>query len=105
MLNNLPMKTTGKPTIKHWSRDMNDTHGTVTHFVAAMGTTGITERVYLPKEQNSDVQIVGAQPSDQIPGIRKWPQEYLPKIFDASKVDRIIEVSETEACNDQATGA
>lgn len=78
----------------------NDTRGTVTHFVSAMGTTGtiMGTSTYL-KEQNSDVQIVGAQPSDgsQIPGIRKWPQEYLPKIFDASKVDRIMEVSETEA--------
>lgn len=78
----------------------NDTNGTVTHFVAAMGTTGtiMGTSTYL-KEQNSNVQIVGAQPSDgsQIPGIRKWPKEYLPKIFDATKVDRIVEVSETEA--------
>jgi cysteine synthase B len=51
------------------------------------------------KEKNPNIQIVGAQPSEgsQIPGIRKWPQEYLPKIFNASKVDRIIEVSEAEA--------
>ena len=51
------------------------------------------------KEKNPAIKIVGAQPSDgsQIPGIRKWPQEYLPKIFDASKVDEIIEVSEKEA--------
>jgi cysteine synthase B len=78
----------------------NDTQGTVTHFVAAMGTTGtiIGTSTYL-KEKNPAIQIVGAQPSDgsQIPGIRKWPQEYLPKIFDASKVDAIIEVSEKEA--------
>lgn len=78
----------------------NDTEGTVTHFVAAMGTTGtiIGTSTYL-KEKNPAIQIVGAQPSDgsQIPGIRKWPQEYLPKIFDASKVDTIIEVSEIEA--------
>jgi cysteine synthase B len=77
-----------------------DTQGTVTHFVAAMGTTGtiIGTSTYL-KEKNPAIQIVGAQPSDgsQIPGIRKWPQEYLPKIFDASKVDEIIEVSEKEA--------
>lgn len=77
-----------------------DTHGNVTHFVAAMGTTGtiIGTSTYL-KEKNPNIQIVGAQPSDgsQIPGIRKWPQEYLPKIFDASKVDTIIEVSEKEA--------
>jgi len=78
----------------------NDTKGTVTHFVSAMGTTGtiIGTSTYL-KEQNKSIQIIGAQPSDgsQIPGIRKWPQEYLPKIFDASKVDTIMEVSEQEA--------
>ena len=78
----------------------NDTEGTVTHFVSAMGTTGtiIGTSTYL-KEKNPAIQIVGAQPSDgsQIPGIRKWPQEYLPKIYDASKVDTIIEVSELEA--------
>lgn len=78
----------------------NDTHGSVTHFVSAMGTTGtiMGTSTYL-KEKNANIQIIGAQPSDgsQIPGIRKWPQEYLPKIFDASKVDRIIEVSEKEA--------
>lgn len=77
-----------------------DTEGTVTHFVSAMGTTGtiIGTSTYL-KEKKPSIQIVGAQPSDgsQIPGIRKWPQEYLPKIFDASKVDTVIEVSETEA--------
>ena len=78
----------------------NDTEGTVTHFVSAMGTTGtiIGTSTYL-KEKNPAIQIIGAQPTDgsQIPGIRKWPQEYLPKIFDASKVDTIIEVSEQEA--------
>ncbi|MDZ4331895.1 MAG: cysteine synthase CysM, partial [Flavobacterium sp.] len=78
----------------------NDTEGTVTHFVSAMGTTGtiIGTSTYL-KEKNPSIQIVGAQPSDgsQIPGIRKWPEEYLPKIFDAKKVDTIIEVSEDEA--------
>jgi len=77
-----------------------DTQGTVTHFVSAMGTTGtiIGTSTYL-KEKNPNIQIVGAQPSDgsQIPGIRKWPVEYLPKIFDASKVDTIMEVSEQEA--------
>ncbi|WP_300976861.1 cysteine synthase CysM [Flavobacterium sp.] len=77
-----------------------DTEGTVTHFVSAMGTTGtiIGTSTYL-KEKNPSIQIVGAQPSDgsQIPGIRKWPQEYLPKIFDASKVDTVIEVTEKEA--------
>jgi cysteine synthase B len=78
----------------------NDTKGTVTHFVSAMGTTGtiMGTSTYL-KEQNPNIQIIGAQPSDgsQIPGIRKWPQEYLPKIFDASKVDVVMEVSEQEA--------
>ena len=78
----------------------NDTKGSVTHFVSAMGTTGtiIGTSTYL-KEQNKNIQIIGAQPSDgsQIPGIRKWPQEYLPKIFDASKVDAVMEVSEQEA--------
>src|SRR3970282_2313989 len=78
----------------------NDTEGTVTHFVSAMGTTGtiIGTSTYL-KEKNPAIQIIGAQPSDgsQIPGIRKWPQEYLPKIFDASKVDVVMEVSEKEA--------
>ncbi len=78
----------------------NDTNGTVTHFVSAMGTTGtiIGTSTYL-KEKNPSIQIVGAQPSDgsQIPGIRKWPKEYLPKIFDASKVDSVQEVSEKEA--------
>ncbi len=77
-----------------------DTHGTVTHFVSAMGTTGtIMGTSTFLKEKNPNIQIVGAQPSDgsQIPGIRKWPQEYLPKIFDASKVDTIMEVTEKEA--------
>jgi cysteine synthase B len=77
-----------------------DTHGTVTHFVSAMGTTGtiIGTSTYL-KDKNPNIQIVGAQPSDgsQIPGIRKWPKEYLPKIFDAAKVDTIMEVTEKEA--------
>jgi len=78
----------------------NDTEGTVTHFVASMGTTGtIMGTSTFLKEQNQNIQIIGAQPSDgsNIPGIRKWPVEYLPKIFDASKVDRIMEVSESEA--------
>jgi len=77
-----------------------DTNKTVTHFVATMGTTGtiMGTSTYL-KEQNKNIQIIGVQPSDgsQIPGIRKWPQEYLPKIYDASKVDKIMEVSEIEA--------
>ena len=79
-----------------------DTHGKITHFVSAMGTTGTimgTSR-YL-KEQNSNVQIVGVQPKGEskIPGIRRWPEEYLPKIFDASRVDRIIEVDQIDAEN------
>ncbi len=77
-----------------------DTDGTITHFVSAMGTTGtiMGTSSYL-KEKNPNIQIVGAQPSDgsQIPGIRKWPQEYLPKIFDASKVDITVDISEAEA--------
>jgi len=77
-----------------------DTEGGVTHFVSAMGTTGTimgTSR-YL-KAQNPAVRIVGVQPEEgsSIPGIRRWPQAYLPKIFDASRVDRIIDVSQTEA--------
>ncbi|MBS1169358.1 MAG: cysM [Burkholderiaceae bacterium] len=77
-----------------------DTGGRVTHFVSAMGTTGTimgTSR-YL-KEQNPQIQVIGAQPDDhsQIPGIRKWPQEYLPKIFDRSKVDQVEEVSQAAA--------
>lgn len=77
-----------------------DTKGTVTHFVSAMGTTGtIMGTSTFLKEQNKSIQIVGAQPTDdsKIPGIRKWPEAYLPKIFDRSKVDQVIEVSETEA--------
>ena len=77
-----------------------DTEGAVTHFVSAMGTTGtiMGTSTYL-KEQNKGVEIVGVQPTDdsKIPGIRKWPEAYLPKIFDASKVDRVIEVSQEEA--------
>ena len=77
-----------------------DTNGQVTHFVSSMGTTGtIMGTSTFLKEQNKNVQIVGVQPADdaKIPGIRKWPQEYLPKIFDAKKVDTIMEVSEAEA--------
>lgn len=77
-----------------------DTNGEITHFVSAMGTTGtiMGTSTYL-KEKNKAVQIVGVQPTDdsKIPGIRKWPEEYLPKIFDASKVDSVMEVSESEA--------
>lgn len=77
-----------------------DTRGKVTHFVSSMGTTGTIMGVskYL-KEKNKDIQIVGVQPEDgsKIPGIRKWPEEYLPKIFDKSRVDQIIEVNTDEA--------
>jgi len=77
-----------------------DTKGTITHFVSAMGTTGTVmgTSTYL-KEQDPDIHIVGAQPTDnsKIPGIRKWPEEYLPKIFNPTKVDTVIEVSEQEA--------
>lgn len=77
-----------------------DTEGKITHFVSAMGTTGTIMGVsqYL-KEQNSNVQIVGTQPTDGscIPGIRRWSKEFLPKIFDPKKVDRIMDVSEADA--------
>ena len=77
-----------------------DTEGKVTHFVASMGTTGTimgTSR-YL-KEQNPDIKIIGVQPEEgsQIPGIRKWPEEYLPSIYDASRVDELIYVSQANA--------
>jgi cysteine synthase B len=77
-----------------------DTEGKVTHFVSAMGTTGtIMGTSTFLKEQNPDIQIVGVQPTDnsRIPGIRKWPPEYLPSIFDPRKVDQVMEVSESEA--------
>jgi len=77
-----------------------DTNMKVTHFVSSMGTTGtiMGTSTYL-KEQNNNIQIVGVQPTDnsRIPGIRKWPKEYLPKIFNPNKVDRVIEVSDVEA--------
>lgn len=76
------------------------TKGTITHFVSAMGTTGTIMGCsrYL-KEQSENIQIVGCQPTDDssIPGIRKWPKEYLPEIFDRNRVDRVIEVSEQDA--------
>jgi cysteine synthase B len=77
-----------------------DTEGKITHFVSAMGTTGtIMGNSRFLKEQNPHIKIVGAQPTDgsSIPGIRKWPQEYLPKIFERHRVDEIIEVSQAEA--------
>jgi cysteine synthase B len=87
------VKTTG-PEI--W----RDTEGKITHFVSAMGTTGTIMGCsrYL-KEQNSDIQIVGCQPTDgsSIPGIRRWPEAYLPKIFDPKRVDRVMDVTEAEA--------
>ena len=77
-----------------------DTAGCVTHFVSSMGTTGTIMGVsrYL-KEQNPSVQIIGCQPTSgsQIPGIRKWPEAYLPSIFDRKRVDRVIEVSQADA--------
>ncbi|HWV32061.1 MAG TPA: cysteine synthase CysM [Dyadobacter sp.] len=77
-----------------------DTNQQITHFVSSMGTTGTIMGVsrYL-KEQNSNIQIVGCQPNDgsSIPGIRKWPVEYLPKIFEKERVDRVIEVSQEDA--------
>ena len=78
----------------------NDTHGKVTHFVSAMGTTGTIMGVsrYL-KEMNPNIQIVGTQPTDgsSIPGIRRWSPEFLPAIFEADRVDRVIDVSQDQA--------
>lgn len=77
-----------------------DTKGKITHFVSSMGTTGsiMGNSMYL-KEKNSDIQIVGCQPTEEssIPGIRRWPEAYLPKIFDSSRVDRTMDVSQIEA--------
>ncbi|MBC3811836.1 MULTISPECIES: cysteine synthase CysM [Undibacterium] len=77
-----------------------DTKGKVTHFVSAMGTTGTIMGVsaYL-KQQNPQIQIIGAQPEEgsQIPGIRKWPEAYMPKIFDKAKVDQVESVSQGDA--------
>jgi S-sulfo-L-cysteine synthase (O-acetyl-L-serine-dependent) len=77
-----------------------DTNQQITHFISSMGTTGTIMGVstYL-KEQNDNISIVGCQPTEgsRIPGIRKWPEAYLPKIFDRSKVDRIVEVDEKDA--------
>jgi cysteine synthase B len=78
----------------------NDTNQKITHFVSSMGTTGTIMGVsrYL-KEQNPAIQIVGCQPTDgsKIPGIRKWPEAYLPTIFDKKRVDRVIEIDEADA--------
>ncbi|HYA19210.1 MAG TPA: cysteine synthase CysM [Burkholderiales bacterium] len=77
-----------------------DTQGKITHFVSSMGTTGTImgcSRFF--KEKNPAIQIIGCQPTEgsQIPGIRKWPEAYLPKIFDRKRVDRVIEVSQQDA--------
>ncbi len=79
-----------------------DTGGSITHFVSAMGTTGtIMGTSRFLKEQNPDIQIVGVQPEGEskIPGIRRWPQEYLPKIYEPGRVDRVIEVDQQSAEN------
>ncbi|WP_373921776.1 cysteine synthase CysM [Undibacterium cyanobacteriorum] len=77
-----------------------DTKGRVTHFVSAMGTTGTIMGVSaFLKQQNAEIQVVGVQPDEgsQIPGIRKWPEAYLPKIYDKARVDRLEYVSQTAA--------
>lgn len=77
-----------------------DTDGNITHFVSSMGTTGtITGTARFLKETNNQVQIIGVQPAEgaSIPGIRRWPKEYLPSIFDSSVVDREMDVSQAEA--------
>jgi len=79
-----------------------DTNKGITHFVSSMGTTGTImggSRYF--KEQNSAIQIVGCQPTEEasIPGIRRWPTEYLPKIFEPSRVDRVMDVTQQEAIN------
>ena len=77
-----------------------DTNGSITHFVSSMGTTGTImgcSRYF--KEQNSNIQIIGCQPTEEssIPGIRRWPAEYLPKIFEPSRVDRVMDVTQQDA--------
>ena len=77
-----------------------DTEGKITHFVSSMGTTGTIMGVSrFLKEKNPMVQIIGCEPTEgsQIPGIRKWPQAYLPRIYDAARVDRIVPVSQADA--------
>lgn len=77
-----------------------DTNKSITHFVSAMGTTGtIMGCSHFFKEQNSSIQIVGCQPTEgsSIPGIRRWPAEYVPKIFDPKKVDLVLDISQQEA--------
>ena len=78
----------------------NDTGGRITHFVSAMGTTGtITGVSRFLREKNPQVRIIGAQPNEgsRIPGIRKWPAEYLPKIYDPKAVDELVLVSQVDA--------
>jgi len=79
-----------------------DTKGEISHFVSSMGTTGtiMGSSMYF-KEMNQDIEIIGVQPEGdaKIPGIRRWPQEYLPKIYDASRVDRVIDVGQQNAEN------
>lgn len=77
-----------------------DTDGTITHFVSSMGTTGtIMGTSRFLKEKDPDIQIVGVQPKEnaKIPGIRRWPEAYLPKIYDPKRVDRILDVSQEDA--------
>jgi cysteine synthase B len=77
-----------------------DTGGRITHFVSAMGTTGtITGVSHFLKEKNPEIRIIGAQPAEgsRIPGIRKWPEEYLPKIYEPSRVDQLVHVSQDSA--------
>lgn len=101
MLNQFANKDNWKAHYKSTGPEIwKDTNGEITHFVSAMGTTGtiMGTSTYL-KDKNKNIQIIGAQPTDnsKIPGIRKWSPEFLPKIFDPKKVDKIIEVSEDEA--------
>ncbi len=77
-----------------------DTRGTITHFVSSMGTTGTIMGVSrFLKQQNPAIQIVGLQPQDgsRIPGIRRWPEAYLPKIFERQRVDRVIDITQADA--------
>jgi len=79
-----------------------DTNGAITHFVSSMGTTGtIMGTSMFLKEQNKNIQIIGCQPTADscIPGIRRWPEAYLPKIYDPKRVDRVIDISQEDATN------
>ena len=103
-----PTATTRKPTTAAPAEIWQQTAGSITHFVSSMGTTGTIMGVsrYL-KEQNPAVQIVGLQPMEgaAIPGIRRWPQEYLPKIYQAERVDRVVDMSRTRPSRPCAAGA